>query len=236
MSRRREKNVMNCIEMKKNIEALVDGEINGALKESVERHLLVCRDCCELKEEMILLSSFLQTSEIAPPSAELDDRVINSFRQHHKPIVPTSSWQRMFFGSMAIPKPVFAALLILAMAASWLAFQIGKINSATVFVQSPFVVTNEIPVQTPAESPAQTVFVEVPVIKEKIVTRTVYIREQKNSKTEKTETPADSKQDFLPSSSSVADNGFFTDVSLKGFAPTEQINAKIIKEEKKDEK
>ena len=36
---------MNCIETKKNIEALIDGELAGALKEPVERHLLVCRDC-----------------------------------------------------------------------------------------------------------------------------------------------------------------------------------------------
>lgn len=225
---------MNCIETKKNIEALVDGELTGSLKETVERHLLVCRDCCELKEELILLSGFLQTSEIAPSSEALDRRVINAFRSHHKP-APAASWRRIFFGSMAIPKPVFAALLILAMAVSWLAFQIGKINSATVSVPSPFVVTNEIPVQTPAESPAQTVVVEVPVIKEKIVTRTVYVRQQKNNKTEKAKSPADSAEN-LPSSSSVAENGFFTDVSLKGFVPTQQINAKIIKEEKKDEK
>lgn len=225
---------MNCIDTKKNIAAMVDGEITGALKEMVERHLLVCRDCCELKEEMILLSSFLQTSQIAPPSEELDERVINSFRKQYKPAV--SSWRQMFFGSMAIPKPVFAALLVLAMAASWLAFQIGKINSTTVSVALPFVVINEVPVQSPAESPVQTVIVEVPVIKEKIVRRTVYVREQKINKTEKAKTPADSEQNFLPSSSSVAENGYFTDLSLKGFEPTAQINAKIIKEEKKDEK
>ena len=225
---------MDCIETKKNIEALIDGELAGALKESVERHLLVCRDCCELKEETILLSSFLQTGEIAPPSAKLDERVISAFRKHHKPAVSTSRRQ-LFFGSLAIPKPVFAALLVLAVAASWLAFEVGKISSSNVSVESPFVVTNEIPVQTPAETPAQTVVVEVPVIKEKIVTRTIYVRERKNNKTEKAKLPADSEQNFLPSSSAVADNGFFTDVSLKGFEPTERINAKIIKEEKKDE-
>ena len=226
---------MNCIETKKNIEALIDGELASRLKEPVERHLLVCRDCCGLKEEMILLSSFLQTSQIAPPSAELDERVIKSFRKHYEPAVRWS-WRQMIFGSMAIPKPVFAALLVLATAAFWLAFQIGKINSTTVSVPSLFVVTNEVPVQIPAESPAQTVIVEVPVIKEKIVTRTVYVRERKNNETEKAKTPADSEQNFLPSSSSVAENGYFTDLSLKGFEPTAQINAKIIKEEKKDEK
>lgn len=226
---------MNCIETKDNIEALVDGELVGELKESVERHLLVCRDCGELKEEMILLSSVLQTSEVAPPSAKLDERVMNSFRENQSRVV-SASWRRVFFGSFAVPKPIFAALLVFAAAAAWLAFQVGKFNSAAISVPPPLVVTNEIPVQIPAESPAQTVFVEVPVIKEKIVTRTVYVRVQKNNKPEKAKSPAAFEQNFLPSSSSVADNGFFTDVSLQGFVPTDRINAKIIKEEKKDEK
>ncbi len=222
---------MNCIETKKNIEALLDGELGGALKESVGQHLLSCHACCELKEEMILLSSFLQTSQIAAPSSELDSRVKSTFRKHYQPTA-SASWRQILFGAFVIHKPVFAMLLILAMAASWLAFQIGKISSTTISMTSPSIVTNEIPVNTPA----QTVVIEVPVIKEKVVTRTVYVREQKNNKTEKVKSPTASKQNFLPSSSSVADNGYFTDVRLKGFEPPAEINAKIIKEEKKDEK
>ncbi|MBA3633390.1 MAG: zf-HC2 domain-containing protein [Acidobacteria bacterium] len=219
---------MNCIETKKNIGALLDGELDGALKDVVENHLLICRACCELKEEMILLSSFLRTSEITPPSDELDKRVMTAFRNHQ----PSVSWRRVIFGAFVIPKPAFAMLLILAATASWLAFQIGKINSTTISMTSPSVVISEIPVPTPT----QTIVVEVPVIKEKIVTRTVFVREQKNNKNEKAKLPAASKQNSLPSSSSVADNGYFTDVSLKGFQPTAEMNAKIIKEEKKDEK
>ncbi|MCA1622215.1 MAG: zf-HC2 domain-containing protein [Acidobacteria bacterium] len=226
---------MNCIDTKKNIEALIDGELDGALKDAVESHLLICTACCEMKEEMILLSSFLQTSQVASPSVELNERVMKSFKNHHA--ANSSWWWRTIFGAFVIPKPVFATLLILAATSSWLAFQIGKINSATVSMTTPFVITKEIPVQTTADAPVQTVVVKVPIVKEKKVTRTVYVREQKNIKNEKGKSSADSTPKNSPSySSTVAGNGYFTDVNLKGFEPSAEINAKIIKEVKEDEK
>ncbi len=226
---------MNCIETKKNIEAFIDGELDGASKDAVESHLLMCRACCETKEEMILLSSLLQTSQIASTSDELDERVMKSFKNHHT--ASPTWWRRTIFGAFVVPKPVFATVLILAALSSWLAFQIGKINSSTVSMTSPSFVTNEIPIQKTADTPIQTIFIKVPVIKEKTVTRTVYVREQKNIKNEKGKSSADSKPNNSPSySSTVAGNGYFTDVNLKGFEPSAEINAKIIKEVKEDEK
>jgi len=227
---------MNCIETKKNIEALLDNELDDAQKDAVEHHLWVCSDCCELREQMSSLSSLLQVSQIASPAAELDKRVMKSFQKHH-----ASSriwWRRVVFGTFVVPKPAFAMLLILALAGLWTAFQIGKISSATISTASPSIQTvNEIPAQTPAEKTVQTVIVEVPVVKEKIVTRTIYVREQKSNKNEKNKTFVNSRQNNLPLySSTVADNGYFTDVSLKGFEPSAEISAKIIKEVKDDEK
>ncbi|HSK73158.1 MAG TPA: zf-HC2 domain-containing protein [Pyrinomonadaceae bacterium] len=223
---------MNCIETRKNIESLIDGELDGAFKESIERHLLICASCCEVKQEMSSLSSLLRTSRIPSPS-ELDRRVIESFRSRQKPAV--AWWRGLIFGGFVMPKPVFAMLLILAVAGAWLAFQIGKLNSTTISIISPSVASNEIPVPTSSEPKIQTVVVEVPVIKEKIITRTIYVREPKINKTEKVKAPADSKLDILPSVNSVAENGYFTAVNLKGFEPAAEMSAKIIKEEKKDE-
>lgn len=225
---------MNCIETKNNIEALLDGELDDDLKDTVEHHLWICPACCELKEQMRSVSNFMQMSRIIPPSAELDKRIMKSFQNHH---ASNSSWRRIIFGAFVVPKPIFAALLILATAGFWLAFQIGKINSTTVSITSPSIISNEIPIQTPAETRVQTVVVEVPVIKEKIVTRTIYVRDSKNIKNEKGKSSADSRQNNLPLySSSVTDNGYFTDVSLKGFQPSAEISAKIIKGVKENEK
>ena len=224
---------MNCIETKKNIEALLDGELDDAQKDAVEHHLWICSACRELREQTRSLSSLLQMGSIALPSDELDKRVLRSFQKHR---APNWSWRRAIVGAFVIPKPAFAAVLIAALAGFWLAFQIGKISSTIVSVDTPSVISNEMPAQMPAETAVQTVMVEVPVVKEKIVTRTVYVREQKNDKNQKNKL-ADTKENNSPLyGSTVADNGYFTDVSLKGFLPSAKINAKIIKEVKEDEK
>ena len=222
---------MNCIETKKNIESLLDGELDADLKNAVEHHLWICSTCRELREQTVSLSGLLQASRAALPSADFDKRMMKSFKNHH---ASSWSWRRMIFGAMVIPKPAFATLLILMVAGLWLAFQIGKISSTIISMTSPSVNANEILV--PAETTIQTVLVEVPVIKEKTVTRTIYVREQRNNKNEKnikSKFSADSRRNNLPFySSTVADIGYFTDVSLKGFEPSAEINAKIIKEVK----
>ncbi|MDQ3713355.1 MAG: zf-HC2 domain-containing protein [Acidobacteriota bacterium] len=228
---------MNCIETKRNIEALLDNELDDELKDKVEHHLWACSMCRKLREQTASLSCLLQVSRAALPAADFDKRMMKSFRRHHA-AASQSWWRRVVFGSLVVPKPAFATLLILVLAGLWLAFQIGKISSSTVSMTAPFINTNEIFI--PAETTIQTVMVEVPVIKEKTVTRMIYVREQRNNKNEKNEknkSSADSQQNNLPLySSTVADNGYFTDVSLKGFQPSAEINAKIIKEVKEDEK
>ncbi len=227
---------MNCNETKENIEALLDDELDEAQKDAIEHHLWVCPDCRDLRERMSSLSSLLKVSQSDLPSAELDKRVMKSFRNHHAS--RHIWWGHMIFGALVIPKPAFAVGLLLALAGLWTAFQIGKISSSTISMASPSIQTViEIPVEAPAEKTILTVIVEVPVVKEKIVTRTVFVREQKSNKNEKNKTSADSRQNNLPLySSTVADNGYFTDVSLKGFEPSAEISAKIIKEVKEDEK
>ncbi|HEX8286920.1 MAG TPA: anti-sigma factor [Pyrinomonadaceae bacterium] len=231
---------MNCVETKNNIEALLDGELDDITKDAVEHHLWICPACLKWKERMASFSSLLQTSNIPAPSPLLDERVMKSFEIRN---ASESFWHRVVFGKLAVPKPVFAALLLLMLCSIWLAFQAGKINSTEVSMTAPSIVSNEIPVQN-AEPKIQTVEVEVPVIKEKTVTRIVYVRETKNTINEKNETNTTNEKgksgvlirnDAPQFSSTVTDKGFFTDVSLKGFEPSAEINAKIIKEVKENE-
>lgn len=224
---------MNCTETRKNIEALLDGELDDRQKDAVEHHLWTCPPCLKLREQTASLSKLLQTAEIAVPSAELDRRLMQSFQQHQ---AKKSSWQRAFFGGLMIPKPIFAAFLISATAALWLAFQIGKISSSTVSMNAPEIIVNQI---SPTETEIQTVTVEVPVVREKIVRRTVYVSERKNNQTEKKKSKSLNilrRNDSPLYSSTVAENSYLTDVSLQGFEPSAEIGAKIIKGVKEDEK
>ncbi|HEX8268084.1 MAG TPA: zf-HC2 domain-containing protein [Pyrinomonadaceae bacterium] len=224
---------MKCIENKKNIEALNDDELDDALKDAVEHHLQVCSVCRELKEEAASLSTLLQMSRIPLPSASLDARIMKSFREQHA-TVPI--WRRFILGTFAVPKPAFAALLILAMAGFWTAFQVGKIYSTSISISEQLGEMTKAPIPMPEQTEIQTVVVEVPVIKEKTVTRTIYVRQPKINKNEKSKSLDVLRQSDLPLSSAVANNGYFTDVSLKGFQPSAEINAKIIKGVKEDEK
>lgn len=231
---------MNCVETKNNIEALLDGELDDIARDEIEHHLWICPACLELKERMTTFSSLLQMSDIPAPSAQLDKRVMESFKTHN---ASESLWQRWVFGGFIVPKPIFASLLLLMLGSTWLAFQMGKISSTEILMTAPSIVLNEIPIQN-AETKIQTVAVEVPVIKEKTVTRIVYVREPKNTineKNEKNTTNEKGKSGVLVRtnapqfSSTVTDKGFFTDVSLRGFEPSAEISAKIIKEVKENE-
>ncbi len=227
---------MNCAETKKHIEALADGELTGKAKATVENHLQICSACRTAKEDLILLSGFLEQSEIAPPSAALEKHLLNSFRQYQKP-KNSRTRRHIFFGALLIPKPIFAAFLLLTATTVWAAFQIGKINSSVVSMTAPPIAATENQIRTPAETETRIVHVEVPVVKEKIVTRTVYVREPaQNIQRAKAKTPDSPKSGILPSYNSVAENGYFTDVNLRGFEPTAEMNAKIIKEVKENEK
>ena len=231
---------MNCVETKNNIEALLDGELDDIARDEIEHHLWICPACLELKERMSAFSSLLQVSDFPLPSVRLDERVMESFKTHNASV---TFRHRLFFDRFILPKPIFAAVLLLMLGSSWLAFQVGKISSTEILMTTPSIVSNEIPAQN-AEPKIQTVTVEVPVIKEKTVTRIVYVRETKNTINEKNEKNTTNEKgksgvfvrnDTPQFSSTVTDRGFFTDVSLKGFEPSAEINAKIIKEVKENE-
>ena len=210
---------------------MLDGELDDAQKDAVEHHLWTCPPCLESRERAASLSKLLRTAETAAPPAELDRRIIKSFQHHH---AKKSTWRRFFFGGLLVPKPIFAALLIAAATALWLAFQIGKISSSSVSMSAPEIVVNQI---SPPESKIQTVTIEVPIVREKIVTRAVYVRGRKTLQTEKAKSLNILQRDISPFySSTVAENNYLTDVNLKGFEPSSEIGAKIIKGVKEDEK
>jgi hypothetical protein len=227
---------MNCAEAKENIDSLIDGELYGPKSDSVEDHFKLCSSCLEIKDEHILLSKVLRTSETVRPTKALDDRVLHAFRQHREKKAHPS-WRKTVFGALAIPKPVFAALLVLAVAAPWIAFQIGKIDGARIQGPVPDAATaSTLPVQESAESGTKTVVVEVPVVKEKIVTRTIYVQGSNKNRKSRGEKDDASESNVLPSYNSVAHRGYFTDLDLKGFRPPAEIGVQIIKEVKPNEK
>jgi hypothetical protein len=109
-------------------------------------------------------------------------------------------------------------------------------------------------ISAPSASPEiieQTKIVEVPVIRERIVTRVVYVERQGRAADLPARNPAlfssrkdlrrnspnsNPKDTFIAMKGSVAQNGYLTRIDLTGFQPTNGMNARVVREVKNDEK
>jgi len=102
------------------------------------------------------LKQWLAQWEAPETPARLDAQVRASYRQHF-PQWPW--WQRWLTVSIRVPVPVVVAAGLVLCVMSWLAAR----QTASVVIQ-------------PAADTAQTKFVEVPIVQEKLVTRMIYAR------------------------------------------------------------
>ncbi len=244
---------MNCEKVNALIEAFHDKALNTNEKAGMEEHLAGCFSCRKKQERLSALSALIQKSSVPEPSASLEQNLLQAFSAHHeKPAKSPVWWRQIFAGSVSIPKPVFAAALIAVAVIVTAAHLIGR-NAATA-LNAETSSSAQFPVSASSTSPEiieQTKIVEVPVIKERIVTRVVYV-EQKGRAAAKpaqnrtliagrkelrrSEPISNPKETSLTMNGSVAENGYFTRIDLTGFRPTNGMNARVVREEKNDEK
>jgi hypothetical protein len=152
------------------------------------------------------LQTLLRQWRLPRNSRELDQRVLSAYRNQ---VSGTGRWRRLFFRPVPVPLPIAAALLL---ALAFLASRIAL---------PPTVVRLEVRTHVP-----KVVRVEVPVVREKIVTRTVYRQSpemkntDKNNQTERARSAADSLNG-APQSSQIA-------LRLADFEPVERIQLRVL--------
>jgi hypothetical protein len=213
----------------------------GELRLDEKRFLLVeienCADCLdEYRSMMQTLSLFDQSVEASMP-------VESYWPQHHAALYrrlesfaqPTKSkrdtlWKRLLMAKLPLPVPVAAALALVLLASSFLALRSLTASETPIAQQSLSVST-----ATPR-------IVEVPVISEKIVTRTVYVdktgREINNARRQApTPLPARDESALTASNSDKArrQDKLFTRVNLTDFQPPDELKIRIIKRRNSDE-
>jgi anti-sigma factor RsiW len=245
---------MNCEKVNVLIEALHDGALDTNEKAGMEEHLTGCFSCRKKRERLSALSALIQKSSVPEPSASLEQNLLQAFSTHHeKPAKSPVWWRQIFAGSVSIPKPVFAAALIAVAVIVTAANLIGRNAANTLNAKTNF--PAQVPViSAPLASPEvieQTRFVEVPVVKERIVTRVVYVEQKGRAagnpaqnrtliaarkELRRSEPISNPKETSLTMNGSVAENGYFTRIDLTGFRPTKGMNARVVREEKNDEK
>jgi predicted anti-sigma-YlaC factor YlaD len=244
---------MKCEEASLLIEELYDDEIDFRLKARVKEHLAGCTSCSADFDRIFRLDQLLEKAPAPPPpSALLDRKLMKAFERHNKESLKSPAWwQRIFVGSVSIPKPAFAAILLAIVATITAAIMIERNRSlsseisTSVPASSPIVST-----PLPPEIIEKTITVEVPVIRERVVTRVVYV-ERQNSEAIKPQKASSArngngenmqKQTLkgddinLAMNGSIEDGGYVTRANLTGFQPTTELKTRIIQEPKPDEK
>ena len=245
---------MNCEKVNELLNELHDGAMSEALKTRMETHIADCSSCCAAFDRLQALRNLLQTDVAPAPSAALDRKLMQAFREKHHAPAKSPAWRRgIFAGSVSVPKPIFAAALIAVAVAVTTANLIGRNAAISSGVNTAS--TAPITQQALPEVIEKTKIVEVPVIKERVVTKTVYVEREDgnvqraagksfelnsirggavNKKRDDAANPAAVPN--LQMSGSIAENGYFTRTDLSDFAPVAEAKIRIIKKEKTDEK
>ncbi|MEO6590658.1 MAG: zf-HC2 domain-containing protein [Pyrinomonadaceae bacterium] len=234
---------MKCLDVKENLNTFFDDEIESIQKRRIENHLKECVSCqAEVRNLQSVSRALKGNLQIFAPLF-LDEKVMNAFQTFHdkKRVEKIETNKIGWFG---IPRFAFAAASILFVLGMFSAFQIGKMSAGEISVVMPQVQENQnLPIIKSSENEAAqdeknvpVKIVETLVIREKIVkvpiikTRTITV--EKENKTAQN-MPA---KDDLALKSSVVNNGYLTRTNLTNFQPVSELNLKINKEEKQNEK
>jgi anti-sigma factor RsiW len=224
---------MNCVEVNRKLEAALDDALDRETKTALMLHTESCASCRDGWEEMRALKAILQSSAQPVPSASLDERVMRAFNQSHGPRTEPRArgWRTLLFGSINIPKPIFAAALILFAVALILAARIGSLSSTQISVAPlPPTLSN---VNAPGPSPPQIVY--VPVRVEPEVRKPASTRAPKRSlmpgRAPAGDAPGQRQAQPLESFTlvSAAGTNYTTNSTLKGFEPLPTATVRVIK-------
>lgn len=180
---------MKCVEVEKHIDSFIDNELSPIRGREVDFHLKECPDCKETFESLQTLRRIVGKEISVSASSQLDGRVMQAFSRHYSK-GSKKSWWAVVFGQIVFPKPALALALLTFAAFTGLAFQLGKMSATDIRMEMPVAETVNLSPQIsepnlPSKFAQETKdkifnapiikFIEVPIIKEKIVTRVVYV-------------------------------------------------------------
>jgi hypothetical protein len=178
----------------------------------------------------------------------LDQKLMEAFQQNQKALKSPAWWHRIFAGSLSIPKPAFAAAIVMVAVAITAANVIGRYTVTSSDVSSITAVPSLIAsTPLPPEIIEKTKIVEVPVIKERVVTKVVYVERQSNetNNSQKSLLAQDRisgnrqkknlTKEETDSAINVEASEYVTRGNLSGFQPIAELKTRIIQDTKQDE-
>lgn len=228
----------NCRRIESQLVDLIFNDLSAEHKLRLLTEIESCASCTgqylSFSETLVV---FEQTTEACLPPESYWPRYNETLRNRlHAPAqapievkaAHAPFWRRLLAARLPIPVPIAAALVIGLIVSSALAL---KSASTTQTIATP---------ATPIESVK---IVEVPVVQEKIVTRTIYVEKKRTAErsTRQQSSPALARTAEMNNATAIHSNpaeetGFFTRANLKGFQPADEMKIRVIKRNNTDEK
>ena len=185
------------------------------------------------------LTALLREWEAPPPSHDARARLLADFRAG---VAPVPLWRRALTSQIRVPLPV-AACAALALVLTPLAFGARAWTKST-------------PRTAGAEAAPAVRVVEVPVVRERVVTRTVYVEKRERGRGRGVLSQADERESLAseptgptavrradagtqaasPGAGADASAGAFTRVNMEDFQPADEVKFRILKRGSVDEK
>jgi hypothetical protein len=228
----------DCRKLGNRLVDLVFDELRADEKSPLLVEIESCADCLsEYRSMTEALLVFDQAVEVSMPVEDYWPQHHAALRQHLETFATApktrldSLWKWLLMARLPLPVPVAAAVALALLASSFLAFRSSTASPTPV---AP---------PTLSVSTAPPRIVEVPVISEKVVTRTVYVEKRGREITNvrrQAPTPLPPARDEAALTASNSEKGrrqgsFFTRVNLTDFQPPDEMKIRIIKRRNPDE-
>lgn len=235
---------MKCIEVRENLDELLDGSAPIELARDIEGHFGDCLSCRTEFKNLRAISGTLRQIVPVSASAAFDEKVKNTFQAFHdekRAQIIGADEHKEKTGWFGIPRFAFATAFVLLALTAISAFELGRMSASEISVVTPIPQeerTSMVPelernnTTAAKEEPVPVRVIEVPVIREKIVTRTVYVTKDKR-KEPRRGIPVKSS---FAMQNSLKDNSYLTQIDLKGFQPVSDFKVRINRQEKENEK
>jgi hypothetical protein len=174
------------------------------------------------------LTALLRSWDAPPHRPQERARLLADFRASVRR-VPV--WRRALAAELRVPLPL-AACAVFALLLS-------------LFALGTRALTRTAPVESKAEAPAVLKIVEVPVVQERVVTRTVYVEKKERGAGRGVSARAQSQEEVATDSENRKSErpvnqgtpaGYFTRVDMNDFQPADEVKIRIVKRGRADEK
>jgi hypothetical protein len=226
----------DCRKLENSLVDLVFDELEADEKQYLLAELGSCAGCLgEYRSMTDALLVFDQSVEASLPDESYWPKHHAALRQcletHALPAKTKreSLWKRLLMAKLPVPVPVAAVIAIMLLTSSVIALRQSKAEAVTPAPQA---------LSTSTTIPQ---IIEVPVIRERVVTRTVFVekRARENVRALRQATASPHDEYALTARNNAKENGqgnLFTHVNLTDFQPPDEIKIRIIKRRNTDEK